>query len=383
MSGGAPSGRYDAVVIGAGFYGCCVALFLRSVYRRVLVLERAPAAMTRASAVNQARIHAGFHYPRSFVTALRSVRNMPRFVALFEDAVVDDFTMLYAISRRDSKVSANRFERMFGGMGTGIRPATAAQRTLFNPALVERVFACHEAAFDWTRIRSILLARLAAVGVEVSYDVHVSAVIGRDSQTTVVTATGEVAADVVINATYSEINAVLGRSGVTGFAFKHEWTEVALIDPPAALAGLAVTVMDGPFFSTMPYPAASAYSLTHVRYTPHSSWVDAAATPASSVLHDRLPRVSRWYHMVADARRYLPCIGEARWRGSLYDVKTVMMRNEGDDGRPILLQRHDEMPGLYSVLGGKIDNIFDLFDAMRVEEPAWSAGDLRHLDCAA
>jgi L-2-hydroxyglutarate oxidase LhgO len=73
--------RYDAIVIGGGFYGCSLALALASRFHRVAVLEQRPELMSRASYVNQARVHNGYHYPRSFLTALRSSVNFPRFVS--------------------------------------------------------------------------------------------------------------------------------------------------------------------------------------------------------------------------------------------------------------------------------------------------------------
>ena len=48
--------RVDALVIGGGFYGCCLAIFLRRRFKRVLVVDRAERLLTRASRVNQARL---------------------------------------------------------------------------------------------------------------------------------------------------------------------------------------------------------------------------------------------------------------------------------------------------------------------------------------
>lgn len=59
--------RYDDVVVGGGFYGCMLAAHLsRSRGRRVLLLEAAGELLGRASFANQARVHNGYHYPRSF-----------------------------------------------------------------------------------------------------------------------------------------------------------------------------------------------------------------------------------------------------------------------------------------------------------------------------
>ena len=55
----------------------------------------------------------------------------------------------------------------------------------------------------------------------------------------------------------------------------------------------------------------------------------------------------------------MPSISRVRRSDSLFEIKTVLQKNEGDDGRPILFERHADLPGCYSMLGGKIDNIYD------------------------
>ena len=71
--------RCDAVVIGGGFYGTAIASYLVRTrgLRRVLLVEREPVLLSRASFHNQARVHNGYHYPRSFTTAYRSRVNLP------------------------------------------------------------------------------------------------------------------------------------------------------------------------------------------------------------------------------------------------------------------------------------------------------------------
>ena len=68
-----------------------------------------------------------------------------------------------------------------------------------------------------------------------------------------------------------------------------------------------------------------------------------------------------------DAARYLPAIAESEQIDSLFEVKTVLVRSEGDDGRPILVERYSQMPGLYCILGGKVDNIYDVLERLDVE----------------
>jgi hypothetical protein len=70
--------------------------------------------------------------------------------------------------------------------------------------------------------------------------------------------------------------------------------------------------------------------------------------------------------MVRDAARYLPAIADCRPVDSLWEVKTVLPASERDDGRPIYLEHDVGLPGLTCVLAAKIDNVFDLLDAVPV-----------------
>jgi glycine/D-amino acid oxidase-like deaminating enzyme len=362
----------DYIVIGGGFYGCCLALFLRSISHRVLLVEASDVLLGRASRVNQARVHTGFHYPRSALTAVKSMILHERFARDFPEAVRDDFQMLYAIARRRSKVSAKRFYRMFRDLGAPVAPASVGQAALFDSNLVEEAFACREIAFDYSVLRNLMQKRLEAAGVDLRLKTSVEAL--EDGETGVVcrVSTGsEVAARYAFNVTYAQINDVLAKASLPPALLKYEVTELALVASPEELANFGVTVMDGPFFSCMPYPAEALHSLTHVRYTPHQSWVEDGVSPYTRLKLD--PQQSQARHMILDSKRYVPALARAVYQRSLYEVKAVLLKNERDDGRPILYQRSPKASRVISILGAKIDNIYDLFELVRQTEPEFAA----------
>jgi hypothetical protein len=68
--------------------------------------------------------------------------------------------------------------------------------------------------------------------------------------------------------------------------------------------------------------------------------------------------------MVRDAQRYLPCLAEMTYRDSLFEIKTVLVKNETDDGRPILFAVDPNQSRIVSMLGSKIDNIYDALEAV-------------------
>ncbi len=99
---------------------------------------------------------------------------------------------------------------------------------------------------------------------------------------------------------------------------------------PDSLKKFGVTVMDGPFFSIMPFPDKKLHTIHHVRYTPQISWVGVCDR------NIKLPKKSGFNFMIKDASRYIPLLKEVSQAGSLFEVKTLLISNEGNDRRPIL-----------------------------------------------
>ncbi|MDO8714693.1 MAG: FAD-dependent oxidoreductase [Polynucleobacter sp.] len=365
----------EAVIIGGGFYGAAIAIYLAKQrgFKRIVLFERESTLLTRASYNNQARVHNGYHYPRSFTTAYRSRINLPRFVKDWPDAVKQDFTKLYAIARRNSKVTGKQFKRFCNEIGARIQSAEPAHRALFSPQLIEDVFLVDEYAFDAVKLAQWAGEELKVNGIQVRFDSCVIAINKSADRTLQVLFTSEnkieeaISTNYVFNCTYSGLNQFAGDFPGTKTKLKQEITEMALMQAPFELENLGITVMDGPFFSMMPFPARGLHTLSHVRYTPHLHWEDQLGiNPYQKLEHyECQTRVER---MIRDVGRYVPSVLKSQYVDSLFEVKTVLVKNEGDDGRPILFERHAELPGCYSILGGKIDNIYDTLERLDAEK---------------
>ena len=360
----AEASPYHAVVVGGGFYGCSLAVALARQGGKVLLCEQEEALLTRASYNNQARVHNGYHYPRSVLTAVRSRVNFPRWVHDYRECVVDDFEKYYAIARRFSKVSAQQFRYMMQRVGAPLEPAPKRVSRLFNDALIEQVFTVREFAFDAARLRAMMEAELHDAGVEVSYSTRALKIAqdGEALRVTLLRDGHETAASGthVFNCTYSHINELLAASGLPLIRLKHELAEMALVEMPEELRHLGVTVMCGPFFSCMPFPARGLHTLSHVRYTPHGSWqeVERTCPELRDFLSHKRPQ-SFYPYMLADAQRYMPSLSECRYVDSLWEIKTVLPQSEESDSRPILFKNDCGLKNLHCVMGAKIDNIFD------------------------
>jgi len=361
------SKKYNCIVIGGGFFGSTLGLFLKEYFDDVVVLEKESDILQRASYVNQARVHMGYHYPRSLVTALRSLANFPRFVADFRKAIKDDFDKYYAIAKVGSKVNANQFYEIYKKMGAPISKAPSHTKALFNDRLIDEVFRVKEFAFDAEILKNIVLEKFEESGCELRLDTKVNKVSKNDDESiNVHLENGETLnATFVFNCTYSNLNTILTHSNMDMLNLKHEITEMALIEMPDELKNFSVTVMDGPFFSIMPFPSRKLNTLSHVRYTPHGSWIDKENYQDGHKILEEYSKKSNVIYMLNDAKRYIPMLEDAIYKDSIFEVKTVQVKNENDDGRPILFTKDYEIKNFSNIMGGKIDNIYEILDTIK------------------
>ena len=330
------SSGYGAIVIGGGFYGARLASMLRRRGLRVLLVERESSLLARASLRNQARVHNGYHYPRSILTSMRSRLNYRRFLAEYGDCVHAGFTHYYAVARGMSKVTAGQFVEFCRRIEAPLAPAPAHVAKLFDASRIEAVFEVEECAFDGAALGARMTRELEEAGVDVLLETEAASVISTRGGVEVTLrhssdaagppvhrSTGRaVNADLALNCTYSRLNHVLAASDAEPIPAKHELTELALVEPPESLGGAAVTVMDGPFFSLMPYPSRGLYTLSHVRYTPHYQLARPSRINPSWMVLTTRGATSRFEHMVRDAMRYLPAMRATRYVDSLWEVKT-------------------------------------------------------------
>ncbi|WP_324274270.1 FAD-dependent oxidoreductase [Blastococcus brunescens] len=262
--------RSRAVVVGGGFYGSSLAAHLARGGADVTLLEARSDLLGGASYFNQARVHGGYHYPRSLRTAGRSQASYLEFMARYDSCVLDDFMCIYAVAR-GSLTNARKFRRVMDYVGAPLMDAPASVRRLFNPATIEASWVTREAVFDAVKLREFVRGDLADAGVGVRVATRVASVQESAEGASVLLESGEtIPADRILVCTYGEsIDSLPMGVGYSGLHC--EPCEMALVDVPDALRGKGVTVMDGPYFSLMPFPSTPFHTLSHVRYTPHGS----------------------------------------------------------------------------------------------------------------
>jgi len=362
--------NYDVIIIGGGFYGLRIAQFLNEELgqKKILIIEKETDVMTRASYNNQARVHGGYHYPRSVLTAIRSKVNLPIFSSEYEDAIEKKYNNYYAVAKNFSKISSLQFQRFYERIGAKLNQSEEGLN-YFNKKLIEDAYKVEEYVFNAAILKSILLKKVKELRIIIHTNEEVIKIKKNKQGIVVTTDAGQYFANSVINSTYSSINNVNKNSGLPIIPFKHELTEMCLVKVPEQLESNAFTVMCGPFFSLMPFPDKNMYTLSHVRYTPHSEWEDSAEYLRNSHEYIKnIKKISHYPQMKADIDRFMPFAKNIEYSGkSLWEIKTVLPQSEGDDSRPILFKNnYGGIKNYICIMGGKIDNIYDVFRELRI-----------------
>jgi len=347
----------DVVVVGAGFYGLYAALTALNSGWNVTVFEARKNAMAGASSFNQARIHGGYHYPRALVTAKRSRFHYPTFCKDFSDAVIENSLSTYLIAK-ESKVTARRFERFAQIIDAPLQPVSSQVRNLIDWNSVEAGYQVQESVFDSSRIRDLLINKIQELGGIVVFETKVLDVRQSDNEhlggyVNVVTSSGEERFSAAIICTYGFSLNICEEVSFQS-EIEAEICEMVLVDLPPELNELAITVMDGPFWSLTPFPLMEGHVLSSVRHTPHQRF--RSPDDANEKLSAQSALLSRGDLMLRDSAKHVPFMKTLRIRASLWGVKVVPSTKDFSDARPILVKQNKL---ILSILGSKLDNVYD------------------------
>lgn len=366
---------YDKIIIGAGLYGLYSAHYCANKGEKVLVLECDSTAFSRATYINQARVHMGYHYPRSISTAVKSRNYFDRFCEDYPDSIKKDFKKIYATSENFSWTNREQFIKF---CKDGDIPCVPVEpTTYFKDGMCDGTFETLEYTYDWQILRDGILKDIEALGdkVTIRYDSFITAIENTGKHYKVTLRDGnEFFTPFLLNSTYASVNQINTLAGFETFPIKYELCEIILCRINDKLKDVGITVMDGPFFSIMPFGKTGLHSLTSVTFTPHVTCYDKLpkfdcqkgiedyCSPSHLGNCNDCPHKpeSAWGYMSQLARKYLKDEFEFEYDHSLFSMKPILKLSEIDDSRPTLIKQFSTNPTFVSVLSGKINTVYDL-----------------------
>ena len=378
---------YDKIIIGAGLYGLYAAELCGKRRERILVLEYDDAPFKRATYINQARVHMGYHYPRSYSTAIKSAGYFERFNKDYPFCIHTEFKKIYATSAAFSWTNAEQFDRFCAI--SNIPCESIDEHMYFNPGMCDGAFLTKEYTYDAKLLKEYLLKEINNYyNVEIKYNVRIGKIIQQENRFDAVLDSGAISSsDFLLNSTYASTNQILNKIvdkagnkiNYKMFNIKYELCEIILCKVNDTLKDLGITVMDGPFFSIMPFGKTGYHSLTAVTFTPHMTSYkvlpmfecqkksNGYCTPEQlGNCNDCVAKPeSAWVYMSSMARKYLRSCYKFEYVKSLFSMKPILQASEIDDSRPTVIRELSTKPKLISVLSGKINTVYDLDEVLK------------------
>lgn len=366
--------HYDKIIIGAGLYGLYSAEYCAKQGQKVLVLEYDQAPFLRATYINQARVHMGYHYPRSFSTAIKSAGYFDRFNSDYKDCINSEFDKIYAISSTFSWTNAEQFEKFC--KDSNIPCDLIKPEKYFNSGLCEGAFLTKEYTYDANILLNIIMKSITHLSnITTVYNARIKNIQQTPTHFEIKMENGEIyRSEFILNATYASVNQLLEKTGFQPFKIKYELCEIILCKVNEKFTNTGITVMDGPFFSIMPFGKTGLHSLTSVTFTPHKASLEnlpvfecqnrskgyCSPEQLGNCNYCIARPETAWDYMSSLAKKYLKPDLELTYEHSLFSMKPILKTSEIDDSRPTVIKQFSSNPTFISVLSGKINTIYDL-----------------------
>lgn len=314
-------------VLGGGWYGAHIALALLQDGHEVELHEVQDRLFAGASGANPARLHKGFHYPRSRLTRAACQDHAEAFMARYGDLTRTIPISIYAVAAEDSLVDFGTYQQVLRGEVDYVvaeRPSELGLANVEGALLTGERHILIDAARAWFMERLEGVARFGQpIGV-----------------------VDDPRWDVSIDATFCSYDAEA--------IDRYEPCLTVLLEGPT---NQGVTIMDGAFPSCIPFDEAkSLCSLTSAKFTPLSktcrTWGEANALLNRATADDLSERACAMFQQIGHfwpAARDLFTIADLR-------VAVRAMPRSGADARLVDVVQVGERA--LRVRAGKIDAVF-------------------------
>lgn len=345
-------------IVGAGWYGCHIANYLKSLGVDVQVFDRNTAILQEASGKNQNRLHLGFHYARDYDTRMQSRDGYNRFLERYGMLTHEVERNYYAVASRDSLMDFRTYKTIMASSGLEFSELDRSQIPV-NLTNVAGVLSTDERVID---------ERLARSFFEFELNAHLC--LGqRVDRTEIEEFSDHIMVqgeqfDYLVDATWSKL-------------YKPDMP--ILYEPTLLLyyrnlgPQFALTLVDGPLASIYPTSDEGVVTLSSVSHTPLGQY----ATYAEA--EDRLSNLSKEeindcrFKMEEEILRYYPeFCSQFEYLGPQLSMKTKPVGKQ--DNRACYVSTRGR---IFQVMSGKIDTIFfaseRILSAISIKEnQAWT-----------
>tara|TARA_B100000579_G_scaffold197436_1_gene161334 strand:+ start:449 stop:1483 length:1035 start_codon:yes stop_codon:yes gene_type:complete len=328
------------LVVGAGIFGMTTSVELAKLGYQVTLHEELDDVMECASGINQYRLHSGYHYPRSKVTALECLQSIQEFKSKYQYCVINgSMEHYYSISSENSLISCNEYIQFLNDIGLPfkkVKPFKGCDLTI----------TVEEELFDPKILKRFLIDDLSLYNVELKLNHKTNKNEFSDF-------------DYIVISTYSKINELVDNKR----EYQFEVCEKPVVKLPDEYKNKSIVVMDGPFMCLDPYGNTDYHVLGNVVHAIHSTnigYEPIVGDKFKNYLNKGIienPKVTNIDKFIDTGKNYFDGFEDLKHIGSMYTIRTVLSNREHDDARPTIVNR--ESDNIFSIFSGKIVTCVD------------------------
>ncbi len=328
-------------IVGAGIYGCTIALELTRAGFDVDLIEKEKDVMNIGTPISL-RAHTGYFYARSTQTMLECRRNVQVFRKIYPKAFIDDGTHYYIIAKHGSKIAGQEFLENLDRHGL---PYKKLKEPLLDERMIDACVGVEEYSYDPEVLKKEVKKRLAGSRVKLllNTDAAHSSFAGYDLK--------------VITGYASNNDIARTITGQHIQEYEYRFCEKVVVTLPETFRKKNFVVLDGPFFQIDPFGRRDGlFALSHFKHSIHmrheGSFFDIDEERRNYLGKGlvRNPFITNAPGIIQSISEFIPEIKKAKIVGSLYAIKPVIPK-ESSDARPVIIKplRKDVL----SVLSGK------------------------------
>lgn len=339
----------NIAIIGAGWFGCHIAVSLIALKHEVVIFEKQSDIFEKASTFNTGRLHQGFHYPRSFATRKECAKNFNRFIELYGDLCEKVDNNFYLVSKNQSILDFDTYLQILKATNLSFRQINAEKFGFTN---IEGAIECDEYAVNSVKAKKHF-KNILKNNFKFNYTVD------QLNQSSDKVEIDNEEFDLVINASYLNFTPYK-----FSYPIVYENVISLLVIPKNNFVEKSFVIMDGNFFSLNRFyqdKEDNTYSLYHVKYSvlkvsndyenaqkKHTDFLNMSSEEFNTLKEDFLEEIVKYYPAFNE---------EFDVVGKFLTIRTKLDNLNAD--RSCFVVKNNRVIDIFS---GKINSIFEAED---------------------
>jgi hypothetical protein len=338
--------KKNALIIGSGIHGITIALQLSNDYNVIMIDSNSEILMGASNGTHN-RIHLGYHYPRSKDTIIECKSGYDFFIDNYKDCLI--FPDFFYIIEKNSFTSSEQYKKI---MTEECLPCISEypDSIFLNKENIEECFKVNEACFDILKMRDRLKKQIETAGIKQYMNFEIQSFNILDKELRLFSSLKEEVnikdIDLIVNCTYTYSNNVLKIFGINNFTeYEFEQTEIAVVECDSDVP--AMTVMDGPFISILPY---GNHKNKFIVYDVDNS----VRIRENGYLFEKkdLKNESNWEKIQKHGLKYYPFFKDLKYIQSIYSHRPIPINIDNDSRQTRIVKEEFEID-FYSIKEGK------------------------------